>query len=698
MLTETTGTGTITLADGVVGFDTFVGSGIADGSTLSYVIQEGSEWEVGRGVYDQTAQTLTRSVIDSSSSGSALNLAGTADVAVTFLAEDIEDIDTGSIGINGASADATNKLALNSAASLFNHDGNGHQLKLNKAAAGDTASVLYQTGFSGRAEFGTTGDDDFHVKVSPDGSTWFEALVADKDTGAVSFPNGTDFTAAVSNRTALKALDTSINVSVYLTESGREGVFLFRSGDYSTEVTADTQEGVYIAADDTASSSGAWVRAYERLTPEMFGAVQGSASDQQTALQAFIDAHGLNEEMDFRGGVYSIAAQLSFSGKYQGCARNLDVSAIAGTWSGSGSYAVSITSQSFQLDNFVIRCNGLSDGITCDSFGIKISNGTVESPADEGIVQNAGAQVFENLLLSGFPEATALDDRTAARTNSGMVINANDAKLTNVISYQHLYQFDFTATGKTAMLTNCHAWEYDADDVIDTRTIRIQSGSTNNTFINCYLDSGTAIIEEGRQTFIGTKFVWDTTKTAADSIFEFVAVSASQSFSDFLYIYGNMSSLPGGVTLFSFSTDGGSHALSGFERGEVAALGVRSIYGGIDAIYSPEVSFPLATVTKIRFDPVAQSEAFSNEIFVNTTTGIPTFKTPTGALRTLGPASPTASAAEIADVANAINTADEKVAGMTVFDTTNNRIMVASGSAAASAWYVADGSASVTPA
>jgi hypothetical protein len=52
--------------------------------------------------------------------------------------------------------------------------------------------------------------------------------------------------------------------------------------------------------------------------------------------------------------------------------------------------------------------------------------------------------------------------------------------------------------------------------------------------------------------------------------------------------------------------------------------------------------------------------------------------------------------ADIAAVANAVNTTG-KVAGLMVYDTTNNRIMISSGSAAASLWYVADASASVTP-
>lgn len=53
-------------------------------------------------------------------------------------------------------------------------------------------------------------------------------------------------------------------------------------------------------------------------------------------------------------------------------------------------------------------------------------------------------------------------------------------------------------------------------------------------------------------------------------------------------------------------------------------------------------------------------------------------------------------ATQIADASGVANTA-EKQRGRRVYDTTNNRIMVASGSSATASWYVADGSASVTP-
>jgi hypothetical protein len=56
----------------------------------------------------------------------------------------------------------------------------------------------------------------------------------------------------------------------------------------------------------------------------------------------------------------------------------------------------------------------------------------------------------------------------------------------------------------------------------------------------------------------------------------------------------------------------------------------------------------------------------------------------------------TATAANIAAIGNAINTRG-KYAGRAVYDTTNNRLMIASGSAANSTWYRADGGANVTP-
>ncbi|CAN7507053.1 DUF2793 domain-containing protein [Bosea sp. LjRoot90] len=90
-------------------------------------------------------------------------------------------------GVN-ATADTTNRLAVSADASLFNHAGTDHRLKLNKASASRTASLLFQDNWSGRAEIGLTGDDQLRIKVSPDGASWTEALVVDRTSGLVTLP------------------------------------------------------------------------------------------------------------------------------------------------------------------------------------------------------------------------------------------------------------------------------------------------------------------------------------------------------------------------------------------------------------------------------------------------------------------------------------------------------------------------------
>lgn len=94
------------------------------------------------------------------------------------------------VGVN-STADSLNKLAVKSDSILFSHDdntpGSGDlRLTLNKNTQQNTASALFQTNYSGRAEFGLTGDDHWHVKVSADGENWLDALKVDKDDGVAS--------------------------------------------------------------------------------------------------------------------------------------------------------------------------------------------------------------------------------------------------------------------------------------------------------------------------------------------------------------------------------------------------------------------------------------------------------------------------------------------------------------------------------
>lgn len=97
------------------------------------------------------------------------------------------------LGVN-ATADAAHKLAVSSAGVLLNHAGNGVQLKLNKNAPADTASLLLQTGFSGRAEIGLAGDDALRIKTSANGASFVTALQVDAASGSLTLGHSLLFT------------------------------------------------------------------------------------------------------------------------------------------------------------------------------------------------------------------------------------------------------------------------------------------------------------------------------------------------------------------------------------------------------------------------------------------------------------------------------------------------------------------------
>lgn len=150
-------------------------------------------------------------------------------------AQDHQNLDH--MGIN-TTADTTNRLAVSSPATLLSHAGNGHQLKLNKNTVGDTATLLYQSNWSGRAEIGLAGDDDFHFKVSGDGSTWTEALTIDKDNGDLAFGDGMQYTQSL-NRLDLFERDEANNLATRIDNSNFGGAWtLYRGGTAQVKIFA----------------------------------------------------------------------------------------------------------------------------------------------------------------------------------------------------------------------------------------------------------------------------------------------------------------------------------------------------------------------------------------------------------------------------------------------------------------------------
>lgn len=157
------------------------------------------------------------------------------------------------VGVN-TTHDSTNRLTVSAPATLLNHEGAGHQLKINKDSASDTASLLFQTGFSGRAEMGTAGNDDWSIQVSPDGTTWHEALTLNRANGNATLKSvqaaavtGTAVTQSANDTTAgrlMKVGDWGLGAQAAALPSGNDLNNATRMGWYDIDgATANSPLG-----------------------------------------------------------------------------------------------------------------------------------------------------------------------------------------------------------------------------------------------------------------------------------------------------------------------------------------------------------------------------------------------------------------------------------------------------------------------
>jgi len=115
MTTSTTGSGTITLGSASIGFQSFADAGVSDGDVVQYTIEDGANFEIGTGTYSSSGTTLTRTPTESSNSGSAINLSGTASIFITAVADDLKRLQldgTTKVEATATGATVTGNLAV----------------------------------------------------------------------------------------------------------------------------------------------------------------------------------------------------------------------------------------------------------------------------------------------------------------------------------------------------------------------------------------------------------------------------------------------------------------------------------------------------------------------------------------------------------------------------------------------------------
>jgi hypothetical protein len=241
----------------------------------------------------------------------------------------------------GTAADTTNPFSakLNNAlwvAKTVAEGGDGHlRYKMSKESAAKTLSLLFQDNFSGRAEIGLTGDDDFHFKVSADGSSWLDAITIDRTTAKLTANQG--FANPVTTRAQLYASPfdalafngLQINGAMEVAqENGTSSVTLTATGSLQTKYLVDgvmaAWRGTFVAAGQQVTDAPAGYRNSLKFTVSTAQSSLG-ANDE---LSVLIPIEGVRAARLALGLAGSASISFGFwvkahrTGNYSGSLRN----------------------------------------------------------------------------------------------------------------------------------------------------------------------------------------------------------------------------------------------------------------------------------------------------------------------------------------------------------------------------------------
>ena len=316
--TSTTGTGAVTFAGAVDGFQTFA-AGIGNDNTTYYAISLNSanEWEVGLGTLNGDSSTLTRTtVLESSNSDSAVDFAaGSKEIFCTLPAEKAMYLDASGAGVGGLAAvvdDTTPQLGGNldvngnaivsasDGAIAINANGTGTVTMTTNSVTGDVIPGKREgTDFTDSLLVGhsTTGTLDDAIQNTIVGIDAGDATTSADNNTFVGYTAGTLDTTGHSN-TFIGSLcgitnnNTSYNTGVGVgalkfnvghnnTAVGRQASVRNGSGTFNTSIGFEALEGV--SSNDHSYNTAVGARSNELVTTGGYNVTVGyTAGDNLT--------------------------------------------------------------------------------------------------------------------------------------------------------------------------------------------------------------------------------------------------------------------------------------------------------------------------------------------------------------------------------------------------------------------------------
>jgi len=310
----------------------------------------------------------------------------------------------------GTAPDPNNPLSVYGASALFN--GTNFNFTINKAASGDTASVIFEDGFSGRAQMGLNGSDNFSFKVSANGSAWTTAIALDATTGVATLANqrtavsDAAYSALVTDRLiAYTALTAARVVSLPAASAYPPGQAL-TIADESGACSAAKTISVARAGSDTIDGV---TYAATLASPYASIALESNGSNEWTVI-----GRTLNVQLFSSSGTYYPQPGMTVC----------DVYALGGAGGGgsgcieTASVACSGGGASLAFGRFTAAQVGASQTVTIGAGGVAVS-GPSGSSATAGTNGNVGNATTFGSLLEGRPGGGGAGGQLSATVSGG---------------------------------------------------------------------------------------------------------------------------------------------------------------------------------------------------------------------------------------------------------------------------------------